>query len=51
MRFAAELLLAAMGTGDSEDEEQHAYAVSGAMMMAEGLFELYRIRKALTAKR
>lgn len=45
MRLAAELLLAALGTAESEDEEQHVRAVAGAMELAEGLLELKRLRK------
>ncbi len=33
-----------MGT-ESRDEEQHVYAVAGAMALAEGLLELTRLRK------
>jgi len=37
--------LAAWGTDDAEDEEQHIRAVVGAQLMAEGLLELTRLRK------
>jgi hypothetical protein len=47
VRFTAELLLAALGTGESDDDEQHAYAVAGAMALAEGLLELTRLRKLI----
>ena len=49
MRLTAELLLAALGTDENDDEEQHIRAVSGAMALAEGLLELTRLRK-LVAK-
>lgn len=48
MRFTAELLLAALGTDGTEDEEQHTRAVAGAMALAEGLLELTRLRKLVT---
>ena len=47
MRFAAELLLAALGT-ESDDEEQQTRAVAGAMELATGLLELTRVRKLIT---
>jgi hypothetical protein len=48
VRFTAELLLAALGTGENEDEEQSHRAVAGAMALAEGLLELTRLRKLIT---
>jgi hypothetical protein len=48
VRFTAELLLAALGTGENEDVEQQTRAVAGAMALAEGLLELTRLRKLIT---
>jgi hypothetical protein len=47
VRFTAELLLAALGTDGTDDEEQHVRAVAGAMALAEGLLELTRLRKMI----
>jgi hypothetical protein len=45
----AECLLAALGTKEEDDDnEQHAHAYVGALLLAEGLIELRTIRKALT---
>lgn len=47
MSITAELLLAALGTGDDDDEEQYTRAMAGAMSLAEGLLELTKIRKLI----
>jgi len=47
VRVTAELLLAALGTDASNDEEQHIHAVAGAMALADGLLELVRLRKMI----
>jgi hypothetical protein len=47
LRLTAELLLAALGTTEGEDE--HVYAVAGAMALAEGLHELTALRRQVKA--
>jgi len=42
-----ELILAALGNTGSEDEDQNAYEIAGAMELASGLLELTRIRKMI----
>jgi len=40
--------LEAFGARNPEDDEQHAMQIAGAMMMAEGLLELIRLRVMIT---
>jgi hypothetical protein len=48
---AAECLLAVLGPEPEDDDDQaHARAYTGAVLLAQGLRELVNIRKLLTAK-